>query len=120
METCFVELLPGSRTSDQWRDGIRPIVPPSPFQTDQWEPPLAQRSGHTGNRREKNRNCEARYGVRVKETRISTLLLPVKPVSLDRAPQVLQQVESLLAKLLWKLSPPSFFSLCLSLSVCLN
>ncbi|KAF3832435.1 hypothetical protein F7725_026100 [Dissostichus mawsoni] len=66
---------------------------------------LAWRSGHTGNSEKKNRkerrkkNSKACYGVRVKETRISTLLYQLNQYLWIEHTQVLQQVESPTAKL---------------------
>lgn len=88
---------------------------------------LAQRPSHTGNsekknrkaRRERKKNSRACYGVRVKETRISTLLYQLNQYLWIEHTQVLQQVESLTANsfvaLLKIISPPVF-----SLSVYLN
>ena len=65
---------------------------------------LAWRPGHTGNS-EKNRKerrkktSKACYGVRVKETRISTLLYQLNQYLWIEHTQVLQQVESPTAKL---------------------
>lgn len=65
---------------------------------------LAQRPSHTGNsvkkivRRGRKKNLRACYGVRVKETRISTLLYQLNQYLWIEHTQVLQQVESLTAK----------------------
>ncbi|KAK1891110.1 Epithelial splicing regulatory protein 2 [Dissostichus eleginoides] len=62
---------------------------------------LAWRSGHTGNSEKKNRkerrkkNSKACYGVRVKETRISTLLYQLNQYLWIEHTQVLQQVDFL-------------------------
>lgn len=84
---------------------------------------LAQRASHTGNsekieRREEKKPSKACYGVRVKETRISSLLYQLNQYLWIEHTQVLQQVESLTANS--SVAPLKIISPLFSLSVYLN
>lgn len=94
--------------SNQWYSSYRPSVPPSPFQASQQaRAVLAQRPSHTGNfggeeKNRKERRKKKLWGLPWSSCKANTDFhpsLPVKPVSLDRNTQVLQQVESRTAKL---------------------
>lgn len=102
--TLFCETACWFNRPDQWDYSTHPNVPPSPLQTSQSATPLGHGGRATQVTQKKiegggKKNSWACYGLRVKETRISTLLYQLNQYLWIEHTQVLRQVEFLTAKL---------------------